>query len=456
MTITESPIGTAPPLRSSRYNFLRETPTALEVVRSEGCYLYRPDGTKILDAAGGAIVVSIGHGRREVADAYARAATETSYVVPPFATTARVRLVERLVDRWLPPGLDRIGFASGGSEAMDMAIRLARQHHLSAGRPERHRVIGRELSYHGTTLATLAIGGHHKRREGFEPWLVDQPKAHAHYCLRCPLGKTYPSCEVACADSLEALFQQVGPETIAAFVAEPIVGSNAGALVPPDEYLPRVAEICRRHGVLLIADEVMTGYGRTGRRFGVDHWGVVPDILVGGKGLTSGYAPLAAICAREEVVAPIAAAGDQVMFYTYGAHSACCAAADKVLEIVERENLVERAATMGKRLRERLGALDDHPHVAQIRGRGLLYGVELVRDRATLAPFPQQARLVDKVVMAGLEDGVFFYPGGNPPANDVVCIGPPFILGDEEIERIASALETAIDRAVAKIEGKGR
>jgi adenosylmethionine-8-amino-7-oxononanoate aminotransferase len=193
--------------RSARYNFLTEHRAPFEVARSEGCYLITPEGRRILDAAGGAIVVSIGHGRKEVAEAAARALEETAYVVPPFATESRVRLVERLRDRWLPVGLTRIIFASGGSEAMDMAIRLARQHHLSAGRPRRWRVLGRELSYHGTTLASLSVGGHKKRRKGFEPWLLDeltdQPRAPAHYCLRCPLDKTYPECQVACADALE-------------------------------------------------------------------------------------------------------------------------------------------------------------------------------------------------------------------------------------------------------------
>ncbi|MCE2558248.1 MAG: aspartate aminotransferase family protein, partial [Acidobacteria bacterium] len=252
---------------------------------------------------------------------------------------------------------------------MDLAIRFARQHHLSAGRPERWRVFGRDLSYHGATMATLAVGGHKGRRAGFEHWLVDeqtdQPRPPAHYCMRCPMGKTFPSCDIACADEVERVFEEIGPEEIAAFVVEPIVGSNAGALVPPGDYLERVARICRRHGVLLIADEVMTGYGRTGRKFGVDHWDIVPDILVGGKGLTGGYAPLVAICARDEVTEPIRDAGDSVMFFTYGAHSPACAAASEVLRILEDEELVERAATVGAELGERLReTFADHPHVA--------------------------------------------------------------------------------------------
>ncbi|MCY3934035.1 MAG: aminotransferase class III-fold pyridoxal phosphate-dependent enzyme [Acidobacteria bacterium] len=437
------------------YPFLGQGRAPLEVAAAEGCYMITPTGRRILDAAGGAIVSNIGHGRREVAEAYAQAAAQTDYIVPPFATPARAELVHRMRTRWLPGDINRVLFASGGSEAMDLAIRFARQHHLSAGRPERWRVFGRQLSYHGATMATLAVGGHMGRRAGFEPWLVDeqtdQPRPPAHYCMRCPLGKTFPGCDIACADEVERVFEEIGPEEIAAFVVEPIVGSNAGALVPPGDYLERVARICRRHGILLIADEVMTGYGRTGRKFGVDHWDVVPDILVGGKGLTGGYAPLVAICAREEVTAPIAEAGDSVMFFTYGAHSPACAAATEVLRILEDEELVERAATVGAMLGERLReTLADHPHVAEVRGRGLLYGIEIVQDRETLEPFPAELSLVNAVVAAGLSMDVFFYPGGNDPARDVVCLGPPFILGEEEIEKIVTVLPNAIDSAIAR------
>jgi adenosylmethionine-8-amino-7-oxononanoate aminotransferase len=440
------------PARGARYPFIA-APGAVPfgIARTEGATLITPDGRRILDAAGGAVLVNIGHGRRDVAEVYARAVAEATYVVPPFATPDRVRLVERLLDRWLPEGITRAVFTSGGSESMDAAIRLARQHHVSAGRPERWKVIGRDLAYHGTTLATLAIGGHTKRRRGFEPWFTDSPRAPACYCLRCPLGRRYPDCAFACSDALERVIEQEGAETIAAFVGEPIIGSTAGAVVPPDEYWPKVAEICRRHGVLLVADEVMTGFGRTGRRFALDHWGVTPDILVSGKGLTGGYAPMGGVYAREEVVAPIAANGDDLMFFTYSAHPAACAVAERVLEILEEEDLVARAAERGKRLRERLSVLESHPNVAEVRGRGLLLAVELVRDRDTLEPFPKAVNLTGKVVGAGLAEGVFFYPGGSDPARDVIVLGPPFIVGDEEIEQIGKALETAIANAVARV-----
>jgi adenosylmethionine-8-amino-7-oxononanoate aminotransferase len=440
------------PSRTRRYPFVsRGEPPPVAVERTEGPWLVTPDGRRIYDAAGGAIVANVGHGRTEVADAVREALVRETYVVPPFATPSRLRLTERLQRSWLPPGISRCVFTSGGSEAMDAAIRIARQHHLSAGRPSRWKVIGRALSYHGTTLATLAIGGHEKRRAAFEPLLFESPKAPACYPLRCDFCRGKGGCSLACADALDDLIRSEGPDTVAAFVAEPVVGSTAGALTPPTGYWPRVAEICRRHGVLLVADEVMTGFGRTGRKFAVDHWDVVPDLLVGGKGLAGGYAPICGIFAREEVIAPIAERGDEVMFYTYGAHPASCAAADKVLEILERERLVERAAAMGEVLARRLGALRDHPNVAEVRGLGLLQAVEFVRDKATLEPFPKEARFTTRVVAAGLAHGVFVYPGGCDPARDVVCFGPPLTVTPGEIDFVVGAFETALADALARL-----
>ena len=441
-------MGAMDPERARLYPFLPSPAAGLVVERTAGSFLVLPDGRRILDAAGGAVVASIGHGREEVAAVAARALAETSYVVPPFATEHRVRLVERLQASWLPAGITRCMFASGGSEAIDLALRVARQHFVSKGEPARWKVIGRELSYHGTTLSGLDVGGHVKRRKGMEPWLHELPKAPACYPLRC--GMCRGGCTLACADAVEDAIRHAGPETVAAFIFEPVGGSTAGALTAPPEYLARVGEICRRHGILTIADEVMSGFGRTGARFAVDHHSFVPDLLVGGKGLAAGYAPIVGVFAREAVVAPIAARGDEVMFYTFAAHPAACAVAEKVLEIVEREGLVARAARMGEALRERLAeALGAHPHVAEIRGKGLLQAIELVKDRATLAPFAPEDRITATLVAAGIANGVFFYPGGAGAAQDVVVLGPPFTVSESELDLLVSALVKSIDGAVA-------
>jgi len=442
--------GEAMDLEAAReYPFLgRGSGPPLAISRTEGCFLFTSDGRRILDAAGGAIVANIGYGREEVAEVARRALLEATYVVPPFATESRVRLVSRLRASWLPEGLSRVVFASGGSDAVDLALRIARQHFVSRGEVARWKVIGRDLSYHGTTLATLAVGGHGKRRSGFEPLLTPHPKAPACYPLRCGLCQGRGGCNLACADAFEEIIAREGAQTIAAVIAEPVVGSTAGALVPPPGYWPRLAEICRRYGILLIADEVMTGFGRTGRRFAVEHWDVTPDLLVAGKGLSGGYAPIGAVFATEAVVEPIAKRGDEVMFYTYSAHPAACAIADKVLEILERESLVERAAILGVHLADRLAGLRSHPHVAETRGLGLLQAVELVRDREMLEPFSPQSHVCARVVMAGLRRGVFFYPGGGAPAPDVLCIGPAFVIEPQEIDQIVEVLGKAIDEAL--------
>jgi adenosylmethionine-8-amino-7-oxononanoate aminotransferase len=438
------------PERARQYPFLPGLGAGLPVARTEGSFLVLDGGRRILDAAGGAVVASIGHGRQEVAEAAARALAQTTFVVPPFATEERVRLVERLRGSWLPAGITRCMFASGGSEAIDLAVRIARQHFVSKGEPARWKVIGRELSYHGTTLSGLDVGGHPKRRKGMEPWLHELPKAPACYPLRCVLCRGADGCTLACAEALEDAITRAGPEAVAAFIFEPVGGSTAGALTSAPGYLARVGEICRRHGILTIADEVMSGFGRTGARFAVDHDAFVPDLLVGGKGLAAGYAPIVGVFAREEVAAPIAARGDEVMFYTYAAHPAACAVADKVLEIVEREELVTRCARMGEALRERLAAaLGAHPHVAEIRGKGLLQAVELVRERGTLAPFAPEDRITATVVAAGLANGVFFYPAGAGAAQDAIVLGPPFTVSEAELDLLVTALLKSIDAAVA-------
>ena len=419
------------------------------VAGAHGNYLISADGRRILDGGGGAIVVNIGHGREEVAEVAAQGLREVTYAIPPFATEARIRLVERLTSNWLPRGLTRVGFTSWDSESVDAAIRLARSHHVAAGRTARWKVIGREQSYHGTTLATLAVGGHVNRRKGMEPLLLDFPKAPSHYCLKCQLGRHDDGCVDRAAQGLEDVILREGPDTVAAFIAEPVVGGAAGAVVPPDGYWATVREICSKYGVLLIADEVMTGFGRTGRKFAVDHWDVTPDIITGGKGLAGGYAPMGGIYATDAVVAPMIDAGMDMMFYTFSGHHASCAVADKVLEIMEREDLVARAAKMGDLLRERLARLESHPNVAEVRGLGLLQAVELVRDKDTLERFPASDRFVNKVSGIGLQKGVFFYPAGSGEAQDIVLLGPPFTITEDEIDMLGSVLEESIDLAAA-------
>ena len=421
----------------------------LNIDRASGMYLFTTEGDKILDAAGGAIVANIGHGRQRVVDKVAEATLNYTYVVPPWITPSRRALVEALEAHWLPEELRRIHITSGGSEAVESAMKLALQYHAARGETRRNQIISRSVSYHGTTVATTAISGHPARKKGLEHALPHYPSVATPYPLRCPLGSHHPDAGAYYADLLRETIVAEGAETIAALLAEPITGSSGGAIVPPADYWPRVRKICDEFGVLLILDEVMTGFGRTGLPFGYQHWDITPDILVSGKGLAGGYAPLGGVFATEAIGATIEAAGMSVMFHTFGAHPAACAAGAEVLNIIIEERLVERAARMGALLHDRLvEVFSNHPHVAEVRGQGLLQAIEVVQDLDTLSQFPAEDGVTNRIVAKGLENGVFYYGGGTGEVRDILCMGPPFIVEESHIETIADVLLESVNAIV--------
>ena len=421
----------------------------LNIDRASGMYLFTTEGDKILDAAGGAIVANIGHDRQRVVDKVAEATLNYTYVVPPWITPSRRALVEALEAHWLPEELRRIHITSGGSEAVESAMKLALQYHAARGETSRNQIISRSVSYHGTTVATTAISGHPARKKGLEHALPHYPSVATPYPLRCPLGSHHPDAGAYYADLLRETIVAEGAETIAALLAEPITGSSGGAIVPPADYWPRVRKICDEFGVLLILDEVMTGFGRTGLPFGYQHWDITPDILVSGKGLAGGYAPLGGVFATETIGATIEAAGMSVMFHTFGAHPAACAAGAEVLNIIIEERLVERAARMGALLHDRLvEVFSNHPHVAEVRGQGLLQAIEVVQDLDTLSQFPAEDGVTNRIVAKGLENGVFYYGGGTGEVRDIVCMGPPFIVEESHIETIAEVLLESVNAIV--------
>lgn len=420
------------------------------IVATEGAWLHCEDGSRILDAAGGAIVANVGHGRQELARVLAEATARNTYVVPPWETPERVALAEKLIADWLPGGMDRVHFSCGGSEAVEAALKLAIAHFDARGDTDRNVIIGRDVSYHGVTFATLAVGGHTARRSGYEHVLREHPRVSTPWPLRCPLGPHHPDAGAFYARELEEKILAIGVERVAAYIGEPVIGASGGAIVPPADYWPRVREICDRHGVLLIFDEVMTGFGRCGHKFAGDAWNVVPDILVSGKGLGGGYAAIAGTFASRSVVEPLADAGRGFMFHTFGAMPGACAVALAVLEIMEREQLVASARARGDYLAAALQRrLGQHPNVAECRGLGLLQGVELVADRSTLEPFPVERQLTQKVAAAGLERGVFFYGSGTGPARDMLIFGPPFNVTESELDLLVDTLADSIDAALA-------
>ena len=418
---------------------------AMRITGGEGAWLIADDGRRILDAAGGAIVTNIGHGRGEVMDAIAKAGAGSSFVVPPWRTPEREALVERLRRDWLPDGLHHIHLTCGGSEGVESALKIALQHFAAKDETARVKIMSRELSYHGTTLAMAGLSGHASRKRGLEGFLQTFPQAPTPSPLRCPLGAHHPDAGAYYVKATRAAIEAEGPHSIAALVVEPITGSSGGAIVPPDDYLSGVRALCDEFGILLVIDEVMTGFGRTGEAFGVDHWGVKPDILVSGKGLGGGYGAITGVYATREVAWPIIEAGYDVMFHTFAALPMACAAAGKVLEVLEREQLVARVKTLGPRLADALNQrLGQHPNVAEVRGRGFLQTVEVVRDRETLGRFEPSERVTARIVGHGLEHGVFFYPGGTGAARDIICLGPPFIVTEAEIDLLADVLATSI------------
>ncbi|HSO29188.1 MAG TPA: aspartate aminotransferase family protein [Candidatus Sulfomarinibacteraceae bacterium] len=439
--------------------FRRSLDAALPIAaRAEGSTIWDADGRAYLDAAGGAIVVNVGHGRRSIADAmavqagrlaYAHGSAFTSEALEAY--TAELGPHLPVVDPWIYP-------VSGGSEAIETALKLARAYHLARGERDRWIVIARWGSYHGNSLGALDLSGRKPLRRPYEGWLGRFRHVSAAYPYRAgePGANALGDADEL-AEELERAIVAAGPGTVAAFVAEPIVGATLAAAVPPEGYWPAIAEVCRRHGVLLIADEVMTGFGRTGRWFGVDHWGTRPDLLVAAKGATSGYWPFGFVAAAGEVHDTVVGAGGFTHGFTFSHHVVGAAVAREVLRILESEDLVAVSATKGERLqalvRERLG---DHGHVGEVRGRGLMVGIELVADRESHAPFPRVAKVTEAVVRAAKSNGVLLYSGtglADGTDGDSILLGPPFVITDAELDRIVEVLAEAVDAATAAATG---
>ena len=444
----------APPLpgRVFRRALDRELPAA---ARAEGCTIWDGDGRAYLDAAGGAIVVGVGHGRQSVVQAMTEQAGRIAYAHGTAFTSAALEAYAAGVGPRLPLEAPAIYPVSGGSEATETALKMARAYHLARGQRERWVVVARWGSYHGNTLGALDLSGRKPLRRPYEGWLGRFRHVSAAY----PYRAGYPDAQAMgtaaeLAGELEQLFERAEPDSVCAFVAEPIVGATLGAVAPPEGYWPAIAEVCRRYGVLLIADEVMTGFGRTGRWFGMDHFGVRPDIVIAAKGATSGYAPFGFAAASGEVFETIRAGGAFTHGFTFSHSPVGAAAAAAVLDILERERLVETSAASGARLLGLLRArLGEHPNVGDIRGLGLLLAVELVADRATRDPFPRSMRLTEAVVTAARDRGLLLYSGtgvANGQDGDVILLGPPFVISEAEMERAVDLLGAALEAALAE------
>ena len=429
--------------------------------RAEGATVWDTDGRAYLDAAGGAIVVNVGHGRQSIVDAMERQARKFTYVHGTTFTSEPLEAYAQAVGPHLPMDDPAIYPVSGGSEAIESCLKLARSYHLARREPDRTVVIARWGSYHGNSMGALDLSGREPLRRPYEPWLGRFDHVSAAYPYRAGETAAHALGDVdLLIAELEAAIAAAGPGRVAAFVAEPIVGATLCAVSPPDGYWPAIAEVCRRHGILLVADEVMTGFGRTGRWFGIDHWGVRPDIMAAAKGAAGGYFPLGLAVASGNVYETISGGGGFVHGFTYSHSPVGAAVAGEVLRILETENLVEASAVKGARLLESLKArLGEHPNVGDIRGRGLLVGVELVADRASRRVFPRSARLIEAVMAHARTAGLLLYHGtGNADGTngDTVLLGPPFVVTDAELDIIAETLGDAVERATAEVSEKLR
>ncbi len=420
-------------------------------------YLEDSTGRHYLDANSSAGVVGIGHGRTEIAEAMVAAGDSLSFVYGGAFNHPWQDKLASAVLRVAPANMAAVYFVSGGSEANETAIKLARQYHVERGKPGKHKLISRWQSYHGVTLATLSLSGRTSWRQLFTPYLTPVTHITPAYEYRCAYCADRGGCTLACADELERAILLEGPDTVSAFFAETIVGTTATGLVPHPDYYPRVREICDRYDVLFVCDEVLCGYGRTGKPFAIQHWGVEPDIVTMGKAIGSGYVPLGAcVIAGKIVDAYAAGTGRFVHGFTYAGMPMSCFIGMQVFQIAQREKLFERTGPMGDKLKAAVrGVAEKHECVGDVRGRGLLVGVEFVADGATRQPFPKEAGFTAKVLAGMRQRGVIVSPGV-PLANfgkdgDHLQISPPFIIGDEEIGMIAEALDGALSDAVRSL-----
>jgi adenosylmethionine-8-amino-7-oxononanoate aminotransferase len=422
----------------------------VRLVSGEGVFVTDDTGRSYLDAVAGIGVVALGYGRDDLVDAYAEQARRL-----PFAQSMRFEneAAELLADRlaaFAPPGLSWSFFSNGGSEALDSAVKLVRQYWLDRGQPEKWKVIGRRPGFHGNTLMALSVGYHAGRRARYLPYITELPHLRAPWIYRCEHGDAMdgPYCDDCSGRALAALIESEGPETVAAFIAEPLIGAAAPAVTPPPGYYQTLREICDRYDVLFISDEVMTGIGRTGRNFGIQHWDVVPDLMLFAKGISAGYAPLAGVLAHDRVIDVIrSGSGRYENTFTWGGNPMACAVGAATLEAIVREEIVDGVAQAESTFFGQLEGLRRHPIVGDIRGKGLMAGVEFVQP-GTRDPFPAATGVTAKIDAATREAGLLVYPCAgiiDGTVGDSILMVPPLVISQAEIGLLVDRLDSAIE-----------
>jgi len=416
--------------------------------RGEGIYLFDQDGKRYMDFSGGPMAVSIGHGDKRVRDAMIEQMNKVSFFFRGFWLNEPLLALADRITKISPPNLTMCQFCNSGSEATETAIKIAHQYHLERGKPEKYMVIGRWQGYHGMTLGALSASGLTLRRGKFGQLLNQWPKIGAPLCYHCPYDLSYPGCKIRCAQALDEIINQVGAQYVSAFIAEPIGGAATACMVPVPEYYPMIREICDKHDVLFIDDEVICGFGRTGKWFGIEHWGVKPDIITSAKGMTGCYTPMAVVIIDEKIGKLFTEKGAAFIHgFTMEGNPVSAVACLTVLDIMEEKGLIERCAKVGeyffKQAKEKLS---NHATVGDIRGKGFLMGIEMVKSRETKEPFAPTLRASYRLQQLAMEKGCMIYPTTgviNGIKGDHFLVAPPLIITEEEIDTAFDMLDEA-------------
>lgn len=417
---------------------------------AKGVYLYDKDGKKYLDASSGAVTANIGHGVSEIIEAMDEQAKKVSFVYrSQFTSEAAEKLANKIAEL-LPGDLNWSFFVNSGSEATETAMKMAIQHWQEKGVKTKTKILSRWVSYHGITLGALSMSGHPLRRARFVPLLEDFPAIHPPYCYRCPYGLESSSCGFLCAQELETAIKRIGADQIAAFIAEPIIGAAGGAITPPKGYYQVIKEICEHHKILFIADEVMTGFGRTGTMLAMEQWNVVPDLVALGKGMGAGYAPIAAAVASERVMEPIIAGTKSIMSgHTLSANPQSCAVSLAVIEYLEKNEIIKHVDAKGIYLMNKLEKLKSKfSFIGDIRGKGLLLGIEFVSDHEGKIPFSRSDNITQKIITIAKDKGLLLYPAGaglDGVNGDSIIISPPLTISEREMDELVVLLNDTFE-----------
>lgn len=422
--------------------------------RAQGIYLWDTAGNKYLDGSSGAVVANLGYGNKRIQKAIAEQAEKTFFAYrTQFESIPALDYAAKLVGL-SAEHLNKVFYVSGGSEAMEAAIKLCRQYFYSKGEGSRHLFISRSPSYHGSTLGALGITSYSPLENPFRPITKTHPKIPAPSCYRCHYGLNRSTCGLACAWELERLINKLGPENVAGFVVEPIGGASTGALVPPDEYFSVIQNICKKYGILLILDEVMTGFGRTGKFFAYEHWGIEADIIGLSKGMGAGYYPLGAVLTRREITDIVLDNGGFMHGHTYAGNPMACTVGLEAVKIIEDEGLVENALLMGEKLKAGLEELARcYPIIGEVRGQGLLQALELVRDPIKKTPYSPDLEVHNLLTDQAAKAGLIVYPRRpiNGLAGDHILVAPPLIISSIQILELLDYLDIALKRTTEKL-----